>query len=213
MKLRMVITGLIAMLIATTLQATTLKLSPDIDLLVLDGHKISGSLLKGADGLELERGEHQLLFRVERAVSRNAQTSVNWVSEPLIVTFTSRTQSVVIQLPALQTLRDGKHFDKNPQFSLLDEHGVEVVSRRDTLHPQPQEDLEQAMVRYNRDNKVASVARFAQPLRRTTQAATPAADVTATQHPAERMLRLWYLQVDSATRQRFVMLMNALHTS
>lgn len=69
MKLHMAITGLLALLVAANLQATTLKLSADIDLLVLDGRKISGSLLKGADGLELERGEHQLLFRVEKRLT------------------------------------------------------------------------------------------------------------------------------------------------
>ncbi|MTD26567.1 DUF2057 family protein [Erwinia sorbitola] len=213
MKLRMVITGLIAMLIAATSQATTLKLSTDIDLLVLDGHKISGSLLRGAEGLELERGEHQLLFRVERTVSRNAQDTVNWISVPQIVTFTARTKSVIIQLPALQTLRDGKLFDKKPQITLVDEHGAEVSSKHDTLHPQAQGNLEQAMVQYNLEGHAASVQRFAQPLRRTSQAASVEPDITNHQHPAERMLRLWYLQVDSATRQRFVMLMNALHTS
>lgn len=213
MKLRMVITALIAMLVAASVQATTLKLSADIDLLVLDGHKISGSLLKGAEGLELERGEHQLLFRVERNVTRNAQTPANWISAPQIVTFTARTQSVVIRLPALQTLRDGKHFDKNPQFTLVDEHGTEIDNKRDALHFQAQDDLEQAMVHYNLDNQVASVPRFAQPLRRSSQSTSVVSDTITNQHPAERMLRLWYLQVDSATRQRFVMLMNALHTS
>lgn len=213
MKLRMVITGLIAMLVAATVQATTLKLSADIDLLVLDGHKISGSLLKGAEGLELEGGEHQLLFRVERTVTRNAQTPVNWVSSPLIVKFTASTQSVVIQLPALQTWHDGKHFDQNPQFVLINEHGVEIDSQRDSLLLQTQDDPEQTMVQYNLNNKVASVPRFAQPMRRTSQSASILAVPSTSQHPAERMLRLWYLQVDAATRQRFVMLMNALHTS
>lgn len=50
MKLHMAITGLLALLVAANLQATTLKLSADIDLLVLDGRKISGSLLKGQTG-------------------------------------------------------------------------------------------------------------------------------------------------------------------
>lgn len=214
MKLSMVITGLIAMLVAATVQATTLKLSADIDLLVLDGHKISGSLLKGAEGLELERGEHQLLFRVERTIPRLTQAPATWVSAPQIVTFTARTQSVVIQLPALKSLRDSKHFEKNPQFTLLDEHGAEIDNKRDVLPPEMADDLEQRMMHYNLNHNVASVPRFAQPMRRTTQSVPVVLpDAASHQHPAERMLRLWYLQVDSATRQRFVMLMNALHTS
>lgn len=45
--------------------ATSLRLSNDIDLLVLDGKKVSSSLLRGAESIELENGRHQLVFRVE----------------------------------------------------------------------------------------------------------------------------------------------------
>lgn len=213
MKLYAVLIGLIMMLFAASVQATTLKLSPDIDLLVLDGHKISGSLLKGADGLELERGEHQLLFRVERALKNQGTSTTNWVSTALIVTFTTQAPSVTISLPALQTLRDGRHFDNNPHFVLLDENGAEIASKRDRLQSGQQGDVEQAMVLYNLNDNVASVRRFAQPLRRTALNPAPLPEITFSQHPAERMLRLWYQQVDAATRQRFVLLMKALHTS
>lgn len=100
MKLHMAITGLLALLVAANLQATTLKLSADIDLLVLDGRKISGSLLKGADGLELERGEHQLLFRVEKTVNNYPGAPVSWTSAPQVATFAAGTTSVYIKLPA-----------------------------------------------------------------------------------------------------------------
>ncbi|WP_338567588.1 DUF2057 family protein [Erwinia sp. E_sp_B01_3] len=70
MKLRLVMTGVLALLVAANVSATTLKLAPDIDLLVLDGRKISGSLLKGAEGLELEQGQHQVLFRVEKSLKK-----------------------------------------------------------------------------------------------------------------------------------------------
>lgn len=213
MKLRGVIIGLITVLFAANAPATTLKLSPDIDLLVLDGHKIFGLLLKGADGLELERGEHQLLFRIERTIKNQTPTATNWVSAPQIVTFTTQAQSVTITLPALQTLRNSRHFDKNPRFVLLDEHDAEVASKRDRLQTEAQGDLEQAMVLYNLDHKIASVPRFAQPLRRTAMAAGQMPEIAFSQHPTERMLRLLYQQVDSATRQRFVLLMKALHTS
>ena len=45
--------------------ATTLRLSTDVDLLVLDGKKVSSSLLRGSDSIELDNGPHQLVFRVE----------------------------------------------------------------------------------------------------------------------------------------------------
>jgi uncharacterized protein YccT (UPF0319 family) len=34
--------------------------------LVLDGKKVSSSLLRGAESIELENGVHQVVFRVEK---------------------------------------------------------------------------------------------------------------------------------------------------
>lgn len=61
MKFGLMVAGLLSISISMPAVATTLKLSPDIDLLVVDGKKMTGSLLKGADSLELDGGQHQLL--------------------------------------------------------------------------------------------------------------------------------------------------------
>jgi len=208
MKLFKVITGLVIMLIVSSAQATTLKLSADIDLLVLNGHKISGSLLKGADGLELERGEHQLLFRVEKSIQPLAHGPVMWVSAPQIVTFTTRSRSVAIQLPTLTTLREARAFEKHPQYILLNENGDEIASRRDSLSVPADRNYEKAMLDYNLNGRIASVPRFAQQSNTTLNQ-----DVAMGRTPAERVLHLWYQQVDAATRQRFITLIKALHTS
>lgn len=208
MKLYKVITGLVIMLIVSSAQATTLKLSADIDLLVLNGHKISGSLLKGADGLELERGEHQLLFRVEKSIQPLAHGPVLWVSAPQIVTFTTRSRSVAIQLPTLTTLREARAFEKHPQYILLNENGDEIASRRDSLSVPADRNYEKAMLDYNLNGRIASVPRFAQQSNTTLNQ-----DVAMGRTPAERVLHLWYQQVDAATRQRFITLIKALHTS
>ncbi|WON78247.1 DUF2057 family protein [Serratia sp. UGAL515B_01] len=56
MKFNLVLMGLLALSLNLSAAATTLKLSPDIDLMMVDGKKITGSLLKGADNLELGAG-------------------------------------------------------------------------------------------------------------------------------------------------------------
>ncbi|KQN56792.1 DUF2057 domain-containing protein [Erwinia sp. E602] len=213
MKLYKVITGLVMMLVAAAVPATTLKLSPELDLLVLDGRRISGSLLKGADGLELERGEHQLLFRLEKNLNPLAHQRDTWRSAPQIVTFITNSRSVVIQFPAIGTPHDGRAFDKKPQFRLVDEQGNEIASKRDRLLQPINGDAEQVMIQYNLTGKIASVPRFAQSGQRSALAGPPAAEMADSHSAAERMLHLWYQQVDSATRQRFVMLLKALHTS
>lgn len=213
MKLRLVITGVLALLVATTVPATTLKLAPDIDLLVLDGRKISGSLLKGAEGLELEQGQHQVLFRVEKSLKKDAQMATPWMSVPLIVTFTTQAKSVTITLPPLATTAQGKSFDKHPEFQLLNEHGAVIESQQDRLLAKVGSNYEQAMMMYNLKGNVASVPRFAQAQTTSTSIGNESQDFASGNHAGSRILQLWYQQVDSATRQRFVMLMRALRTS
>lgn len=214
MKLRLVLSGLIALLVAASCHATTLKLAPEINLLVLDGRKISGSLLKGAEGLELERGEHQFLFRVEKNLPKDRHTPARqYVSVPLIATFTAQAKSVTIRLPELQTPHDAKQFDKSAEFQLVDEQGHEIASKRDRLVTSHNSDLEQAMIAYNRNGQVASVPRFAQPQATTSINQAVPADLAVNDTPAERLLNLWFHQVDSATRQRLVLWMKALRAS
>lgn len=51
-----IVTTLIALCLPVSVFATTLRLSTDVDLLVLDGKKVSSSLLRGADSIELDNG-------------------------------------------------------------------------------------------------------------------------------------------------------------
>lgn len=212
MNLRLVATGLLALWVAASAQATTLKLAPDIDLLVLDGKKISGSLLKGAEGLELEQGQHQVLFRVEKSLPRSHQKTENWISPPLIATFTARAKSITIALPELLTHQDTKRFDQHPDFQLVNEQGTVVESRRDRLASGSDSSYEQAMMSYNLKGNVASVPRFAHPQTSHSASNVEEAEFANDNTPGHRVLQLWYQQVDSATRQRFVMLMRALRT-
>lgn len=216
MKLRLICSGMFALLCATSCYATTLRLDPNIDLLVLDGRKISGSLLKGADGLELDNGEHQLLFRVEKpldASHHNAKRS--YISAPLIVTFVASAKSISIRLPALENLHDRRLFDKNSAYTLVDEKGQLVASRRDRLPllDGQQTDLEKALMAYNRNGQVASVPRFAEPPAQNVRQEKFPVDVVGANMPTERLLQLWFHQVDSATRQRLVSWMKALRPS
>ena len=213
MKLLKVVIGLLITLIVSVAQATTLKLPTDLDLLVLDGRKISGSLLKGADGLELDRGEHQLLFRVEKTYLSPTHKPVHWLSSAQIVTFTAQSQIVQIQLPILTSLRESNAFDQNPQFALKDEFGNEIAIRRDSLAAPASSDIEQAMMNYNLKDNVASVPRFAHATSKHSSL-RPKQDWNLVQDPrspTEKVFHLWYKQVDTATRLHFITLTKALH--
>lgn len=208
MKLSLAATGLLVLLVSASCHAITLKLDPQIDLLVLDGRKISGSLLKGADSLELERGQHQFLFRVEKPCA----DATHFQSVPMIVTFTADAHSVAIRLPALNNHRERNVFDKSLNFRLVDERGNEIASIRDRLPPESSGDMEKAMVKYNRTAQAASVPRFALQSAPVTEASLDLdfAWQDASDLPA---LQRWFQRFDAATRLRFLSWMKTLRAS
>ena len=214
MKLHKIITGMLLMLMISFAQATTLKFPTDLNLLVLDGHKISGAFLKGADGLVLEQGEHQILFRVEKTLLTSANQSIHWAAPLQIVTFTASSHTVQIQLPKLTSLHAMNAFSHNPKVVLLNEHNHPIVTKQDVLNVAANTDLEQVMMQYNRNSHTASVPRFAAIYRHNVMHTEKQQDLTVDQtSTAERMLHLWYQQVDTATRQHLMTFMQALHTS
>lgn len=210
MNLRLVFVGLMALLFSVSSFAITLKLHPDVDLLALDGRRISGSLLKGADGLELERGEHQFLFRVEKPLSHDAlKKNVIWRSAPLIVTFTTEVKTISIQLPEINSVSESKRFEKAPSFILIDDHGKEIASRRDHLPALADSTLEKALQKYNAAGNTASVPRFAHSAITNAAHNSLPVDLVYYDNQTTQMLHLWLEQVDLATRQRLLLWMKA----
>lgn len=135
-------------------EAVSLKINPGINLLVLDGHKLPGSLLKGADSIELERGQHQILFTLESSSQATA-----W-----ILTFDADSHTVSIVLP------DKKRQSANrmPCFQLVDENQQRIPVIQDRLVTVPQQDYLAAINRYNLLKRKASVAKFSHPSSETT---------------------------------------------
>ncbi|WP_455851993.1 YccT family protein [Pantoea endophytica] len=208
MKLSLTATGLLLLLVSASCQAITLKLDPEIELLVLDGRKISGSLLKGAGSLELDRGQHQFLFRVEKP----GADAAHFQSVPMIVTFSASAHSVAIRLPALTNRRERTTFDKTLNFQLIDERGIEITSLRDHLPKPGDNDFEKAMVNYNRDAHAASVPRFAL---HSLSASEAQLNLDYAWQGVSDLpsLQGWFKRFDAATRLRFISWMKTLRTS
>lgn len=96
-----------------TVFATTLRLSNEVDLLVLDGKKVSSSLLRGAESIELENGPHQLVFRVEKTIRLPGNEERLYISPPLVISFDTQLISQVnFQLPRLENEREASHLTR-----------------------------------------------------------------------------------------------------
>lgn len=214
MKFGLMVAGLLSISISMPAVATTLKLSPDIDLLVVDGKKMTGALLKGADSLELDGGQHQLLFKVVKSVRSGQHEQTAYTSPPLIATFsTQNVSSVAIELPRIENVRDGQRFDKTLNYQVIDKNGNALAMKHDVLHADGATlsvDLEKVMADYNGQNRPASVPAFTQ-----VRAATPSSPLASAalnsptvtlkgENVSEQMLQYWFQQADKETQKRFL---------
>lgn len=218
MKFGLVAVGLLGISLSVSAAATTLKLSPDFELMVVDGKQMTGSLLKGADSLELNDGQHQLLFKVTKSVRKEPRSQVLYTSPAQIVVFNSQNVSAVtIDLPRIENEQDAQRFDKAPSYRILGNHGKPLATRHDVLMLKTaanDNDLEKIVADYNAQNRQASVPALAH-LRASVIAAVPGSPVftpLSGDNVAEEMLQYWFLRADAATQKRFVAWAGLQHT-
>lgn len=215
MKKARLFAGLLALAVGLPAMAATLALSPEVDLLVVDGKKVSGSLLKSADSLELSAGEHQLLFRVSKVVKSGQHDQFIYHSSPQIAVFdTQNHKKISIKLPTLASDRDGRRFDTHRDYQILDEQQQPLPLRRDTLQVPGlslMADLEHVMAGYNAGKHPASLPALAiQP--QEAPAALPVVVGNVNQktvtlqgeNVTEQMLQYWFQQADHTTQARFL---------
>lgn len=205
-------TAVIALVMPVCVFATTLRLSTDIDLLVLDGKKVSSSLLRGADSIELDNGPHQLVLRVEKTIGLANHEQRMYFSAPLIVSFnTQRVSQVNITLPRLETEKESAAFDASPRLELLDGDSMPIPVKLDilALTSSPKgTDYEAATEIYNKAGKRASLPQFATRMAddSTLLSGVSELDVIPPQSQTltEQRLKFWFQQADPETRARFL---------
>lgn len=202
----------IACLVPVNVLATTLRLSSDIDLLILDGKKVSSSLLRGADSIELDNGIHQVVFRVEKNIEGASHEPRLFISIPLIATFdTSRVSQVNFNLPALDTQKSADLFNATPHLALLDGNAMSIPVKLDILEISENTkavDYERDTRQYNKAGKYASLPHFATQLADDSTLLSGISELdmppSHSQTLTEQRLKFWYQQADPQTRERFM---------
>ncbi|HFZ8995293.1 TPA: DUF2057 family protein [Citrobacter freundii] len=203
---------LIFLFVPVPVFATTLHLANEIDLLVLDGKKVSSSLLRGADSIELDNGPHQLVFRVEKTIRYSSHEGQLYISPPLVISFDTRLISQVnFHLPRLETEREAAHFDSDPRVELLDGDAMPVPVKLDTLTIVANEKIvnyEAETGRYNKAAKRASLPQFAPRMADDSSllsgVSEPDAISPQSQELTGQRLKYWFKQADPQTRHEFM---------
>ncbi|HDR2474566.1 DUF2057 family protein [Enterobacter soli] len=204
--------AVIALVMPVCVFATTLRLSTDIDLLVLDGKKVSSSLLRGADSIELDNGQHQVVFRVEKTIRVANHEQRMYISPPLIVSFnTQRISQVNFNLPRLETEKEAQAFESGPRLELLDGDAMPIPVKLDilALTKTPKGiDYEADTEVYNKAGKRASLPQFATMMAddSTLLSGVSELDVIPPQSQTltEQRLKFWFQQADPDTRAKFL---------
>ncbi|ARU93555.1 DUF2057 family protein [Tatumella citrea] len=132
-------------------EALSFRLNPEMNLLVLDGHPLPGSLLKGADSIELNRGQHQILFTIDQQKN----------SPAFIITFTAQGQKVNVLFPKPAAPGElQKQVSSATRFRVVDENDHDVPAIQDHLSLAPGVDYVAEMTAYNQLKRKASVEKF-----------------------------------------------------
>lgn len=207
-----IVTALIALCLPVTVFATSLRLSNDIDLLVLDGKKVSSSLLRGADSIELENGRHQLVFRVEKTIRLSSHEERLYISPPLVISFDTQFVSQVnFHLPRLNNERDTTHFDDAPRVELLDGDSMPIPVKLDILSITSTAKIvnyEMETERYNKAAQHASLPQFATMMADDSSLLSGVSELDRvppqSQTLTEQRLKYWFQQADEQTRSNFL---------
>lgn len=205
-------TALMVLMMPVCVSATTLRLSTDIDLLVLDGKKVSSSLLRGADSIELDNGPHQIVFRVEKTIRLTSHEQRVYISPPLIASFnTQRISQVNFSLPRLETEKESESFDNAPRIELLDGDAMPIPVKLDILAitTTPKGiNYESDTERYNKAGLSASLPQFATMMADDSTLLSGVSELDMpppqSQTLTEQRLKYWFTQADPETRNRFL---------
>ncbi|HDF7064429.1 curli synthesis inhibitor [Enterobacter hormaechei] len=204
--------AMVALIMPVCVFATTLRLSTDIDLLVLDGKKVSSSLLRGADSIELDNGPHQVVFRVEKTIRLADNEQQVYISPPLVASFNTQLISQVnFRLPRLETEKESLAFDASPRIELVDGDSMPIPVKLDilALSKRPKgTDYEADTETYNRASRRASLPQFATMMAddSTLLSGVSELDVLPPQSQTltEQRLKFWFQNADPDTRARFL---------
>ncbi len=210
--IRVIRTGLLISILSVALigqahAAINLSLTVGIELLAINGHAPSESVVSANKlRLKLENGVNQLLLRYGTEIKMAGNEREYARSEIFVVRFEASDSQIVLQAPSLRSQRDLKRFNRAPEWRLTTRAG-EVV-------PVQIASLKKEGFQLNRDylaelaefNRGASAAAYA-PQARAAEASDAArqainADRSESQRALE-MLTYWYQKADQQTQRQF----------
>ena len=195
-------------------------------MLVVDGEDAKSIEIDSKSGISMNDGRHQLVFQI-RTLVRDGNDNRLFTSSPYIMTFdTKGSKTYTIKGPDLKSTRDVSRFEKAPanSFSIATGKGDSVSFEFRPFHKSGLMlgNIVDDVQKFNLTDDPAAVKAFAGPLyaaantdteQHTEQpvaqqvmapVAPPKPAPTEVVPASESMLKYWWNQSDSATRNKFL---------
>ncbi len=217
MKLSTIAVVSVALFSSVNSFAGTLSVSPNIELLALDGHKVKKGFFSKQKSLEISDNDiHQAVISVTEII-KQGNDQVLYESDPIVVTFHGNAHNVVLSVPRLTNQFELNEFKQNHYVNVTTQDGQKISSQQAKL---PQEgffpglNLIENIAKYNVSKGNAAVSAFAaiKTVVPTENAVINSSSyqvnkeklIIKGQNIAEQQLQYWYQQADKATQLRFL---------
>ena len=212
MKLCKFALGVVALAVSASSLAGMVTTSSNLEFLAINGQKASKSLLKEKKSFNAEANQtQQVVVRLGEIVGSGSSQAL-FESNPIIVTFQSPTDDVVVSAEKIRSKEDGEKFNAQPQITVKTKSGNVIDAKIDTLKQEglfPAANIVNDLAEYNASNATAAVSTLAAPAvgmmpAASSEKAAKGKVVVQGENVAEQQLQYWFQQADKETQTRFL---------
>ncbi|MHA2937959.1 YccT family protein [Vibrio sp. RC27] len=143
----------ISLLSSLVVEAATLTVDSTIELMAIDGKKITKSELVKGTLSDISAGEHQLVYRFNASLRDGSMNRLYSTTPNVSLIQFNADDQLSIVLPRLRSYSQAKaYFKRDPQWTLVNQKGDEYQLEYDALPGQgfmPYSDIEKPLAAYN----------------------------------------------------------------
>ena len=166
MKLCKFALGVVALAVSTSSLAGMVTTSSNLEFLAINGQKASKSILKEKKSFNADANQtQQVVVRLGEIVGTGSSQAL-FESNPIIVTFQSPADDVVVSAEKIRSKEDGEKFNAQPQITVKTKSGNVIDAKIDTLKQEglfPAANIVNDLAEYNASNAPAAVSALAAP--------------------------------------------------
>ncbi|WP_064605498.1 DUF2057 domain-containing protein [Photobacterium sp. J15] len=121
---------MLGMLSLPAVADVNLELPKEVSILSINGQTGKSGLLSfvnsSSDEITLPDGNNQIIYEISKIYNKGSSQGVKYRSAPLILSFNSNDENLVMTIPPLKSYKSAIDFDKNISISLANSSGKDI---------------------------------------------------------------------------------------